>query len=487
MHLDTRKQLFMDDLFLERADGVRLCVNPPVQHEEPVLLPDRPWEERGISGYNTVMREADGRFRMWYGASMLLGLPQEGAIRLCYAESADGLHWDKPMLGLLPFRGSVDNNIVAPQLERQSQQGATVYRDERAPEAERYKLWTKFRPTDAELEAGVGAGLYAMHSPDGIHWTVYPGQPNPPEQMCDTQNMFFWDDRLELYVGYTRVRETQHIDEAAGGGRGRYRAIGRITSPDFRTWSDTQVVLEADDTDLTIPLPGEKTTIRPSLDFYTSCAMKCDDAQDVYLMFPSVYYHWQDGEFPATMDVQLLTSRDGIAWQRTCDRQPFLRHGFDGSATSGMLFANPWLIPVGNELWFYYKGTARRHSGSGDIQAPSGIYRASLRQDGFISVDAGYRGGEFTTPPLTFEGDRLEVNCDGSAAGWLKVELQTPEGCPLPEFSFDQADAVFGNALRKPVAWKAGRDLAGLAGRPVRLRFVMRDMKLYAFRISCDT
>ena len=53
-----------------------------------------------------------------------------------------------------------------------------------------------------------------MHSPDGIHWQVYPDQPNPPDAMCDTQNKFFWDDRVQQYVGYTRVKETQLLDEA---------------------------------------------------------------------------------------------------------------------------------------------------------------------------------------------------------------------------------------------------------------------------------
>lgn len=484
MHLDTRRQLFIDDLFLERATGVRRVMNPPVQHPDPVLLPDRPWEAMGIAGYNTVLREADGRFRMWYGAMMKIGLPQEGAIRLCYAESADGLHWEKPALGLIPFQGSRENNIVAPPLERQSQQGATVYRDEHAPAAARYKLWTKFRPTDDETAAGAGAGLYAMHSPDGIHWTVYPDQPNPPQQMCDTQNLFFWDDRLHSYVGYTRVAETQMLDEAANSGQRRYRAIGRITSPDFRHWSDTRIVLQADATDLGIPLPDARTTSRPAVDVYTSCAMKYDAAQDVYLMFPSFYYHWQEDEFPATLEVQLLTSRDGIAWQRAGDRQPFLRHGYDGSPTSGMLFANPWLTPVGNELWLYYMGTSRRHGEKNTECRTSGLYRASLRVDGFISIDAGHQGGEFTTPPLTFAGSRLDVNLDGSAAGWLKVELLDPAGRPLPGYSYADADALLGNAVRKTVTWKGSSDLAPLRGQPVRLRFVMRAMKLYAFRMG---
>jgi len=481
MHLDTRTQLLFDEYFLERAEGVRLCMNAPVQHPEPVLAPDRPWEALGIAGYNTVLRE-DGRFRLWYGAMMKQGLPQEGAIRLCYTESADGLHWEKPELNLLPFRGSTANNIVAPPLERQSQQGATVYRDERAPAEERYKLWTKFQPTDDEIAAGRRPGLYAMTSPDGLRWTILPDQPNPPEQMCDTQNMFFWDDRIGQYAGYTRVRETQMWGEAAEGGSACYRAIGRITSPDFRGWSETQIVLQADETDLAIPLPEPKVGARPAVDIYTSCAMKLPHAQDAYLMLPSFYYHWGAEDEPAALDIQLLTSRDGIAWQRAGSRQPFLRHGFDGSATSGMLFANPWPIPVGNEVWVYYMGTSRRHRASAE-PARCGLFRASLRRDGFVSVDVDYSGGEFTTPPFTFDGDRLEVNADGSAAGWLKVEVQDPAGRPLPGYTAADARAILGNRLDHPVTWKAHDDLAELAGRPVRLRFVMRDIKLYAFRI----
>ena len=190
MDIGTRKQLFIDDRSIESQSGIQLCMNLPVQDPEPVLVPDKPWEDLGIGAYNTVWREADGRFRMWYDAGMKGGLPQEGARRLGYAESDDGIHWEKPALGLIPFRGSKENNIVAPFLERQSMQGATVYRDERAPAAERYKLWSKFRPTDDEIAGGAEQGLWAMHSGDGIHWQPYPGQPNPPDTMCDTQNMF---------------------------------------------------------------------------------------------------------------------------------------------------------------------------------------------------------------------------------------------------------------------------------------------------------
>ena len=486
--IGSRKQLFIDGRFIASQSGIELSMNPPVQHPDPVLVPDKPWEAVGIGGYNTVWRESDERFRMWYHASMKSGHPAEGAQLLCYAESEDGIHWHKPELGLVPFRGSRTNNIVAPILERQSMQGATVYRDERAPPAERYKLWSKFRPTDDEIAAGAEQGLWAMHSEDGIHWRVYPDQPNPPDTMCDTQNMLFWDDRLELYVGYTRVKETQRLDEAAAAeGRGRYRSVGRITSPDFSNWSPLDITFEADAEDLAIPVPYQRDDPRPNIDFYTSCAMKYGDAQDVYLMFPSAYYHWGENEYPATLDVQLLTSRDGIQWQRAGQRRPDLRRGLDGSTTSGMLFANPWLIPMGDELWLYYNATARRHSKvledeGRDLGRPSGIFRASLRRDGFISVDAGYGGGEFETPLIQFAGDALELNCDGGAGGWLQVEILDGDGIPFAGYSLAEADAVTGNAIRKRVSWRGRSEVGGLAGQLVRLRFAMRAMKLYAFQ-----
>ena len=484
MDVGNQKQLFIDERFIEESEGVSLQMNRPVQHPEPVLVADRPWEKLGVGAYNTVFREPDARWRMWYDAMIKSGLPQEGARRLGYAESNDGLHWTKPSLGLISFQGSTDNNLVAPRLERQSMQGATVIRDERAPAEERYKLWTKFQPTDAQIAGGAAPGLWAMYSTDGIHWNEYDGQPNPRHQMCDTQNMVFWDDRLGEYVGYTRVRETQGLEEAAAAGKGSYRCVGRITSPDFRTWSSTEIVFEADEEDLAMPVPVQRDDLRPNVDIYTCCAMKYPYAQDVYLMLPNFFYHWGENDYPATMDVQLMTSRDGIGWRRAGDRRPFLRNGPDGSATSGMLYANPWPVPVGDELWLYYFGTNRTHSDARVDRVRAGIFRASLRRDGFISADVGYGGGSLTTPPITFAGDRLELNMWGGAGGWLKVEVADAAGRPLPGFGVSDADALLGNNLARTVTWGGRSDLAELAGRPVRLRVVMRDMKLYAFQFA---
>ena len=293
-----------------------------------------------------------------------------------------------------------------------------------------------------------------MHSADGIHWHVYPDQPNPPATMCDTQNMLFWDDRLELWVGYTRVKGTQLAEEAARAGiEGRYRSIGRITSTDFKEWTQLEITFEA-------------------------------DAEDVYLMFPSMFSHWGENEYPATLDTQLATSRNGIRWRRQGGRQSFLRLGFDGSTTSAMIYANPWLIPVGNELWLYYSGSARFHREMSegeerDLGKRSGVFLASLRRDGFVSADAGYGGGELQTPLISFAGDRLEVNCDGGAGGWLQMELRDADGSAIEGYSLEDADTVRGNGLGKTVTWRDGSsDVSELAGRPLSMLLVMRAMKL---------
>ena len=480
--IGTEKQFFIDDLLFDSSENVELCMNPPAQHPEPVFTPRHEWEEQGLGLYNTVLRD-EGRFRLWYAACMKLGLPSEGAIRLCYAESDDGLNWECPTIGRIPFRGSKDNNIVAPPEERQRQQGAAVYHDDRAPAEERYKFWTKFRPTDDQVEAGWQPGLYAMHSPDGIDWRLYPEQPNPPAK-CDTQNVFFWDDRIDAYVGYTRDWASQAAAEAAEAGPTRYRSVARWTSPDFRNWSGGERVFEADEEDLTIPVPGPRTDGSPVIDFYTNCVTRAHGASNVYFMFPAAFYHWGEEKLPATFDVQLLTSRDGITWRRAGGRRPFLRKGLDVTPSGGMIVANPTLIDVGNETWLYYTGTGRRHvSGDPDAPPPStGLFRATMRRDGIMSADAGWQGGEFTTPPLRHGGRRLKLNFDGSAGGWLQVELQSADGETLPGHARQDCDPVYGNDLARTVTWGGSPGLP--ANGALRLRVFMRDMKLYTFRYS---
>ena len=108
-------------------NGVTLTVEKPFQETTPVLTADKLWEDMGIGSFNTVAFE-NGAFRMWYSA-IASGEDGQMEYMLCHAESEDGVHWNKPELGLIAFRGSKNNSIVAPP----RMAGASVFRDDQGP------------------------------------------------------------------------------------------------------------------------------------------------------------------------------------------------------------------------------------------------------------------------------------------------------------------------------------------------------------------
>jgi len=74
------------------------------------------------------------------------------------------------------------------------------------------------------------------------------------------------------------------------------------------------------------------------------------------------------------------------------------------------------------------------------------------------------------------------LNFATSAAGSLQVELQDENGKPLPGYSLDDCEELFGDTLDRGANWKTKADLSPLSGRAVRVRFVLRDADLYSFQ-----
>jgi len=109
-------------------------------------------------------------------------------------------------------------------------------------------------------------------------------------------------------------------------------------------------------------------------------------------------------------------------------------------------------------------------------------HRYVLRTDGFVSVRAGAKAGELFTKPLVFAGDTLVLNFSTSAAGNLRVEVRDLAGKPVPKFRLKDCRHMVGDALERRVAWAGDPSLGTLAGKPVRLRFVMQECDLYSFR-----
>ena len=158
-----------------------------------------------------------------------------------------------------------------------------------------------------------------------------------------------------------------------------------------------------------------------------------------------------------------------------------VRLGPDGAFDSLMLYVGVGVLPIGDELRLYYTGYDQPHDKvTGEEYRPA-IGSALLRLDGFVSQDAAGQEGWLTTVPFTCEGSHLEVNMDGSARGWLKVEILDEGMQPLEGFT--EADRLGGSSTSQTVRWGGKRDLSELKGQMVRLRFTGQSVKLYAFQL----
>ena len=168
-------------------------------------------------------------------------------------------------------------------------------------------------------------------------------------------------------------------------------------------------------------------------------------------------------------DVMLMTSRTPARYDRTF-KEAFIRPGLGPGGWGNRSNYAAWhVVPTGPAEMSIYVTGGRRYV---------------MRYDGFASVHAGYETGEMVTRPLRFKGKGLTVNFSTSAAGSIRVEIQDSGGRPAPGFALDDCPEFFGDEIARVVTWKAGPDVSGLAGQPVRLRFVMRDADLFALRFQ---
>jgi hypothetical protein len=439
------KQLFIDQRFIESAKGVQLAVNRPRLTGERLLTPEKPWEDMCLGGYHSVIQEGD-RIHLWYEVMDRRDMFEKHGNGVAYAFSTDGgKTWTRPNLGIIEYEGSKDNNLVI-----RDTHGEHVFRNRPdAPASERYCMFS-----------ARGSKLFV--SPDGFHWTYKKTKSMfdlGGREGLDSQNVIFWDTRINKYVAYPRVYFGSLM-----------RCVGR---------TETDVLGD-------FPVPknvfGHDEKDPPKMDYYTSAAIQYPYAADAYFMFPAAYYHTTDA-----LDVQFAASRDGITWLRP-DRRPIIRTGFSGQWDAGAIYAGYGLSRHGDELSLYYSAFDVTHGGYLERGYLGGVLsRAIYRLDGFMSADAGYEGGQFTTPPLVFTGERLEINFDGSAGGGARVEILDGAGKPIPGFTEKEADQISGNAVAKKVTWGGKGDLTSLKGAPVKLRFVMRDCKLYAFQFKATS
>jgi hypothetical protein len=177
-----------------------------------------------------------------------------------------------------------------------------------------------------------------------------------------------------------------------------------------------------------------------------------------------------------------MTSRDGVLfsrWNEALVRPGPRRQGSwvygDNMVFWGIVETASALGDAPNELSIYSSENYWQDTGVS-------FRRLSLRIDGFVSLFSPFRGGELVTKPLTFDGGNLSLNASTSGAGSIHVEIQDAAGKPIPGYALADCPEIFGDDPALVVRWRKGGDVRALAGKPVRLRFVLKDADLYAFQ-----
>ena len=452
--IDLGRQLFVDDFLVESTTLARTFHRPTPHPGNPVLRPDKPWEQAGGRPMAMVFSDgvwydpADRLFKMWYMGGY--------ARAVCLATSEDGLRWTKPQLDVVQ-KGT---NIV----HAGPRDSATVWLDHHAKDpARRFVL---FRSHSDPADKRFGQSVH--FSPDGVRWS---------DRALRTGST---GDRTTAF--YNPFRKVWVYSNRHGWGVPRRRRYWEtpdlLAGPQWEKIEQPTMWLGADALDP----PREDLKVEPQL--YN---LDCVAYESVMLGLFSI---WRGDKNeppgrPKPNNVCVGFSRDGFHWSRP-DRRAFL----DVSEQPGdwnwgnVQSAGGCCLVVGDELYFYYSGRAGSPGGDGNARDGGGSTGlAVLRRDGFASMDAGDAGGTLTTRPVRFAGKHLFVNAAVAEGGELAAEVLGEDGRPLPGLSAADCVPVRGDATKQQVTWKAG-ELSAAAGRPVRLRFRLTRGRLLAFWVS---
>lgn len=456
IELGSRRELFVDDLLLARLEGCTLKLHEP-RPTGVALRFDAPWEG-AFCGYVTVLHDAP-HYRMYYRGNPIAGRDGSTHEVTCYAESADGIVWSKPALGLFEVHGTRSNNVVLAGQSPFSHNFAP-FLDTRpgVPAAERFKA----------LAGTSASGLHGFVSGDGVRWRPLREAPLLTQGAFDSQNVAFWSEAEHCYALYLRTW-TQ-------GGFAGFRTVSRSTSTNFLDWS-APVEMSFGNTPREHLYTSQTAPYFRAPHLYLATPMRFLPGRKV-LTAPQARALGVDPNYASdAAEAVLMTSRGGTRYERRF-MEAFIRPGPDlGNWASRAGLTALGVVPTGPAEMSLYK---QAHY----AQPACHLVRYTLRTDGFVSVNAPYRGGECVTRPLRFSGHALVLNFATGAAGAVRVEVQDADGLPVPGHTLAEAVELVGDDLARTVSWRDGTDLSTLAGQPVRLRFVMKDADLYAVQFQ---
>jgi hypothetical protein len=475
--IDLGRQLFVDDFLIEATDLRRTFHSAVKCDDNPLFAPETPMEqEQGVpaatpkSGGVWWDRHA-GHYVMWYDAGWMNCY--------AYATSADAINWCRPELGPVARGKRTVGNRILPGLVSDS---STFFIDENESDpARRYKCFVR-QPTMIEARNGKEhrgrLRAYVMSSPDGICWSDL-----VPTSPVGDRSTIFYNPFRRKWVYSIR---SYHFDEMLKRVRSYRECDDLIGEP---VWDEADEVFwtRADRDDPQDPQIGEA----PQLYNLDAVAYESILLGIFEILLGPRNDVCARGGFPKTTDLTLGFSRDGFHWHRPC------RDAFIASSRAAGTWDRGYVQSVGgcclvfeDELRFFYTGFRGDPGNKTEKEIwNSGMYAhgstgvATLRRDGFASLDAGQGGGSVTTRPVRFSGSYLFVNVD-AASGALRAELLDEDGRVLDGYDAASCLPVAVGSTRHRVTWKQHDRLPATRGRPVRFRFLLESGRLYAFWVS---
>lgn len=384
---------------------------------------------------------------------------------MCLAYSDDGIVWEKPCLGLFEYDGSTDNNIILGG--RAAHNFAPMLDD--SPGClpnERFKAVSGHYPE----------GLFAYSSPDGLHWEKIQEEPVATKGTFDSHNLCFYDWNTAKYRCYSRFFALPKDNRILtgfwpGSINIGVRSIQSCESSDFRSWTEL--------------VPNSYEGSPEQEQFYTNATVLCPGARHHYLSFPMRFMaerfknEGMDGRIaPGVSDAVFISSRDGVNFDRSF-MEAWIRPSLSPKTWTPRNFVTGFGImeTTPEEFSLYVNENY--------MWDDSCIRRYTVRRHGFASINAPHSGGIAVTKPFIFSGNRLTLNYSTSAAGHVRVGIVSDAtGWPAPEYSAEDCDIIYGNELEGTVSWRGNPDVGAFSGKPVRLKFEMKDADIYSIRFT---
>jgi len=436
----NRIEMLVDDYLLEKTENVSFRKAEPKALGK-VLGFDEPWE--GLGSLGLTIFEDDENIKCYYRGFPNGASDQDERQTSCLAVSKDGIRFARVPINRISYDGITENNIL--RMDTYCHNFAPFYDANPAcrPE-ERYKA------IGGKWEEG---GVHVFGSPDGICWHEMADGPVITKGAFDSMNMAFWNPHTGLYHAYTRYFDKTMKSEVMPMG---CRGIQSCTSEDFVHWTE--------------PVYNEYAEGSPTDQLYTNATRPVPGAEHILVSIPMRFQEkrkkitdYEGNPYGAggVSDCVLMTSRDGVHWNRTFPEAWIAPGLHQNEWTHRSFIALSGIIERGDDFYIYMMQNY--------VCDDDGIWCYSVPRYRFASVYAGYFGGSFTTKPLHFETDTFYMNYSTAAYGDVQVTVYDADGNVL-----GVTDKIYGNELSRPLTFD------GIAGRDGYLKITLRDAHVYA-------